>query len=175
MILGWTENTISKSGKRHYSIYYRIYFLKMPSILFIFCWNFFLFLICSIRCWQKLHALNKYGGAELETKRKWVINRYMKCVSFMILFVLMLSKKPMRCKSRSKFGHHGLYLLYDILHEVENNILSSYSRDISVEDSRLLSSYLPLLRDFIPSAAEEIEADMRSYMSAQGYASTLCS
>ncbi|KAJ0046375.1 hypothetical protein Pint_05119 [Pistacia integerrima] len=44
-------------------------------------------------------------------------------------------------------------------------ILSFYSRDTSLEDSRLLSSYLPMLREFIPGAAEEIEADVRSYMS----------
>ena len=40
-------------------------------------------------------------------------------------------------------------------------------RDICLEDQKLLSSYLPLLREFIPNAAEEIEADMLAY-SKQG-------
>ncbi|XP_062173081.1 RNA-directed DNA methylation 4 isoform X2 [Alnus glutinosa] len=39
--------------------------------------------------------------------------------------------------------------------------------DISLEDQRLLSSYLPLLREFIPSAASEIESDLHGSMSEQ--------
>ncbi|KAB2088953.1 hypothetical protein ES319_A03G033400v1 [Gossypium barbadense] len=42
----------------------------------------------------------------------------------------------------------------------------------SLEDRELLSSYLPLLREFIPAAAAEIEADVRAYMfekDADGY------
>lgn len=39
--------------------------------------------------------------------------------------------------------------------------------DISLEDQRLLSSYLPLLREFIPSAASEIESDLHASMSKQ--------
>ncbi|XP_044509932.1 RNA-directed DNA methylation 4 isoform X2 [Mangifera indica] len=65
---------------------------------------------------------------------------------------------------------HEMCQFYDIVRvdvEQKANEVQKQNRDISLEDSRLLSSYLPLLRDFIPSAAEEIEADMRSYMSAQ--------
>ncbi|KAL4651403.1 hypothetical protein ACB092_01G157100 [Castanea dentata] len=39
--------------------------------------------------------------------------------------------------------------------------------DISLEDHMLLSSYLPLLREMIPSAASEIESDLHASMSKQ--------
>ncbi len=42
---------------------------------------------------------------------------------------------------------------------------------MSLEDRRLLSSYLPLLQEFIPSAAEEIENDLQSYISETGNSS----
>ncbi|XP_057979467.1 RNA-directed DNA methylation 4 isoform X2 [Malania oleifera] len=38
---------------------------------------------------------------------------------------------------------------------------------LSLEDSMTLHSYLPLLREFLPDAAEEIESDIRGYMSSQ--------
>ncbi|GAB2230609.1 hypothetical protein Drorol1_Dr00014886 [Drosera rotundifolia] len=38
---------------------------------------------------------------------------------------------------------------------------------MSAEDQESLSAFLPLLREFIPAAAEDnIEADIRSYVSA---------
>ncbi|XVF05828.1 hypothetical protein REPUB_Repub05bG0206800 [Reevesia pubescens] len=36
--------------------------------------------------------------------------------------------------------------------------------EISLADQKLLSSYLPLLKELIPTAAAEIESDMRAYM-----------
>lgn len=39
---------------------------------------------------------------------------------------------------------------------------------MSLEDQMILSNYLPLIRDFIPSAAAEIESDIHAYMSKQG-------
>ncbi|KAK7858084.1 rna-directed dna methylation 4 [Quercus suber] len=39
--------------------------------------------------------------------------------------------------------------------------------DLSLEDHMLLSSYLPLLREMIPSAASEIESDLHASMSKQ--------
>lgn len=42
------------------------------------------------------------------------------------------------------------------------------NRDMSLEDQRLLSSYLPMLREFLPGAAAEIESDMCAYLSKQG-------
>lgn len=38
---------------------------------------------------------------------------------------------------------------------------------MSLEDQSMLSSYLPLLREFIPSAAEEIESDINANMMKQ--------
>lgn len=49
-------------------------------------------------------VLNKYGGAEGEKKRQGIKN-YMKCVVFMMLFVLMVRKDPGRSNSWSKFWH----------------------------------------------------------------------
>jgi len=37
----------------------------------------------------------------------------------------------------------------------------------------MLSSYLPLLREFIPSAAAEIESDLKVHKSEQGSASSI--
>lgn len=48
-----------------------------------------------------------------------------------------------------------------------NNVFDCY-REISVEDQEMLSKFLPLLRDYIPDAAEEIESDMSSHPSRQG-------
>jgi len=48
-----------------------------------------------------------------------------------------------------------MYLTYD------------YCRDVSLEDQRLLSSFLPLLREVIPNAAAEVEADISDH-SIQG-------
>ncbi|KAI4350642.1 hypothetical protein L6164_005078 [Bauhinia variegata] len=41
--------------------------------------------------------------------------------------------------------------------------------DISLEDQRLLSSYLPLLREFIPNAATEIECDFVAHSKKEDY------
>lgn len=68
----------------------------------------------------------------------------------------------------SKFFHLGINLfscVWTII--IGNNFSCDYCRDISLEDQRLLCSYLPLLREFIPNAAEEIESDMRAH-SKQG-------
>ncbi|GKV05681.1 hypothetical protein SLEP1_g17666 [Rubroshorea leprosula] len=40
-------------------------------------------------------------------------------------------------------------------------------QDMSLEDHRILTGYLPLLREFIPSAAEEIESDIQAHISSQ--------
>ncbi|OWM75135.1 hypothetical protein CDL15_Pgr017261 [Punica granatum] len=39
---------------------------------------------------------------------------------------------------------------------------------VSLEDQRMLSSYLPLLREFIPDAAVKIESDLHAHASRQG-------
>lgn len=111
-------------------------------------------------------ALNRYGGAEKATKRSCITKNYMKCVIFMMLFVLMLGKDPTRCKGRSKFCHHEIHLCYT--QKMWKGTIYFYNRDMSLEDQRLLSSYLPMLREFLPGAAAEIESDMHAYFYKQG-------
>ncbi|XVF46148.1 hypothetical protein PTKIN_Ptkin03bG0003500 [Pterospermum kingtungense] len=58
---------------------------------------------------------------------------------------------------------------YDVVRvdvEESSNVMQA-EKEISLEDQKLLSSYLPLLREFIPTAAAEIESDMRAYMSGK--------
>ncbi|XP_050937907.1 RNA-directed DNA methylation 4 isoform X1 [Cucumis melo] len=54
---------------------------------------------------------------------------------------------------------HDVYHIYDIIRLDTNEISSEAPKQeqISLEDQSMLSSYLPLLREFIPSAAAEIE------------------
>ncbi|KAK9291210.1 hypothetical protein L1049_009398 [Liquidambar formosana] len=64
--------------------------------------------------------------------------------------------------------------LYDVVRvdvEKTSNVVQE-SRDASLEEHMILRNYLPLLREFIPSAAEEIESDIHSYMSKQGVTAT---
>ncbi|KAJ8751286.1 hypothetical protein K2173_016467 [Erythroxylum novogranatense] len=58
---------------------------------------------------------------------------------------------------------------YDVVRvDVEEKLKEQHKHEaISLEDQRILCSYLPLLREFIPSAAEEIESDMHTYLSEQ--------
>ncbi|MED6118700.1 hypothetical protein PIB30_005172 [Stylosanthes scabra] len=59
---------------------------------------------------------------------------------------------------------------YDIVRvDSEENSKEVQQEEMSLEDQRLLSSYLPLLREFIPNAAEEIEADMVAQAKQEGY------
>lgn len=84
----------------------------------------------------------------------------------MMLFVLMQREDLMKGKSRSKFCHHEIYFLSYVFTTFK--WFSSYdgsSRDISSEDQSLLSSYLPLLREFLPSHAAEIESEIHAKMS----------
>lgn len=46
--------------------------------------------------------LNKFGEAEEVKKRQCMIKHWMRCVGFMMLFVLMLRKDPIR-RNRSKY------------------------------------------------------------------------
>ncbi|KAF8402535.1 hypothetical protein HHK36_010620 [Tetracentron sinense] len=67
---------------------------------------------------------------------------------------------------------HELCHLYDIVRvdvekEKYNEVEQEYT---SLEDNKTLCSFLPLMREFIPNAAAEIEADMRAYMSEQASA-----
>ncbi|KAM7258626.1 hypothetical protein ACFE04_014367 [Oxalis oulophora] len=63
---------------------------------------------------------------------------------------------------------HEKYQFYDVL-RIDNEERSSAMdmEEMSLEDKKLLSSYLPLLEEFIPMAAAELESDIRGYMAQQ--------
>ncbi|XP_022154907.1 RNA-directed DNA methylation 4 [Momordica charantia] len=64
---------------------------------------------------------------------------------------------------------HDMYHIYDIVRLDTNKISSEVPEQeyMSLEDQSMLSSYLPLLREFIPSAAAEIESDIHANMMKQ--------
>ncbi|TYI91011.1 hypothetical protein E1A91_D03G162100v1 [Gossypium mustelinum] len=78
-----------------------------------------------------------------------------------------------RSRRGKKEAVDEMYHFYDVLRvEVEEKSNSMQIEEESLEDRELLSSYLPLLREFIPAAAAEIESDIRAYMfekDADGY------
>ncbi|KAK7339585.1 hypothetical protein VNO77_20262 [Canavalia gladiata] len=54
---------------------------------------------------------------------------------------------------------------YDVVRvDNEEKNKAVQQEDMSSEDQRLLSSYLPLLREFIPNAAAEVEADLLAHL-----------
>ncbi|KAJ7959031.1 RNA-directed DNA methylation 4 [Quillaja saponaria] len=63
---------------------------------------------------------------------------------------------------------HEMYQFYDVVRVDDEGKSNEVQREeISLEDQRLLSSYLPLLREFIPNAAKEIESDIHDYIPKQ--------
>ncbi|KAL5721334.1 hypothetical protein ACHQM5_004992 [Ranunculus cassubicifolius] len=79
-------------------------------------------------------------------------------------------------KKETKGGDlHQVYNLYDVVRvdsEEKSSKKKENPRDTSMEDyfDSILRDYLPLLRECLPSAVEEIESDMLSYFSNQGSA-----
>ncbi|KAJ0979259.1 hypothetical protein J5N97_014733 [Dioscorea zingiberensis] len=84
---------------------------------------------------QGVHVLHKYGRAEWMACR-WMIIPCKKFSIFMMLFCVDEQEKPGK------------------LSEPQN---------VSIKDNAILHSYLPLLREFLPTAAEEIESDVSSF------------
>ncbi|KAJ6297570.1 hypothetical protein OIU78_023183 [Salix suchowensis] len=65
---------------------------------------------------------------------------------------------------------HDMCSFYDVV-RVEESFNEVQELEVaSLEDQKILSSYLPLLREFLPSAAAELESDIHSYLSNQGSA-----
>ncbi|XP_038885561.1 RNA-directed DNA methylation 4 [Benincasa hispida] len=65
---------------------------------------------------------------------------------------------------------HDIYHIYDIVRLDANEIsieAPKQEEQMSLDDQSMLSSYLPLLREFIPSAAAEIESDIDANMMKQ--------
>lgn len=61
--------------------------------------------------------------------------------------------------------------LYDIVRvdgDDENALKKKELKHISPEDNAILSNYLPLLREYIPSAVEDIESEIKAYVSSEG-------
>ncbi|XP_065854446.1 RNA-directed DNA methylation 4 isoform X2 [Euphorbia lathyris] len=55
---------------------------------------------------------------------------------------------------------------YDVVRvDVEERSSVIQEKVISLEDQRMLSRYLPMLREFIPSAVDDIESDIHDYLS----------
>ncbi|PIA58069.1 hypothetical protein AQUCO_00500180v1 [Aquilegia coerulea] len=63
--------------------------------------------------------------------------------------------------------------LYDVVrvdNAEDNSNKKEEPKDISMEERTILCDYLPMLREFLPSVAEEIQSEMQSYASNQGSA-----
>ncbi|KAK8951319.1 hypothetical protein KSP39_PZI004324 [Platanthera zijinensis] len=61
--------------------------------------------------------------------------------------------------------------LYDVVRvdgEDEKPLKKKEVERISPEDNAILCNYLPLLREYIPSAVEEIESEIKAYVSSEG-------
>lgn len=66
-----------------------------------------------------------------------------------------------------------MYNFYEVVrvdNVEEKSIDTREQEDMSLEDHRYLTSFMPLLREFIPSAAKEIESDFQAHMSSQDHA-----
>ncbi|XP_061944740.1 RNA-directed DNA methylation 4 isoform X1 [Populus nigra] len=65
---------------------------------------------------------------------------------------------------------HDICSFYDVV-RVEESFNEVQELEVaSLEDQKILSSYLPLLREFLPSAVAEVESDIHAYLSNQGSA-----
>ncbi|KAG5603121.1 hypothetical protein H5410_034491 [Solanum commersonii] len=61
--------------------------------------------------------------------------------------------------------------LYDVIRvdtEEKSHEVQEECRTTELEDHKMMSQYLPLLREVMPSAAEEIESEIHNYVSKQG-------
>lgn len=73
-------------------------------------------------------------------------------------------------KTPDENGLRKICQFYDIVRvDSEEKTKEVQQEDISLEDQQLLSSYLPLLREVMPNAAAEIEADISSHPKQEDY------
>lgn len=78
-------------------------------------------------------------------------------------------------RERMKDDDDSLYeicRLYDVIQvdiQDNNSRKAQKQKHVPVEDNTILCNYLPLLREYIASAAEEIEAEMKSYAFGEEY------
>ncbi|GAV58649.1 hypothetical protein CFOL_v3_02182 [Cephalotus follicularis] len=83
-------------------------------------------------------------------------------------------KQIWRSRKESKDGTqdkelHELCHFYEVVRvDVEKRSSNvQMQEELSLEEQRILSRYMPLMREFMPSAAAEIESDIRDYISGQ--------
>ncbi|KAI9101592.1 hypothetical protein K1719_023836 [Acacia pycnantha] len=75
------------------------------------------------------------------------------------------NKESVHAKSLQEICH-----FYDVVRvDEEKNNKAQQQEHMSLEDQRLLCSYLPLLKEFIPDAAVEIESDMHAHREQDDY------
>ncbi|KAL6967785.1 hypothetical protein U1Q18_033595 [Sarracenia purpurea var. burkii] len=78
------------------------------------------------------------------------------------------SRKGKKEEAMCDHALHEMCRVYDVVRvDVEETKEVHEQEDSDLEDHRIMASYLPLLREFIPSAAVEIESDIHDYMSKQ--------
>nr|GMD64322.1 RNA-directed DNA methylation 4 isoform X2 [Ipomoea batatas] len=66
---------------------------------------------------------------------------------------------------------HEVCRLYDVVRvDTEEKSHDVQEEDPELEDHKMMSQYLPFLREVMPSAAEEIESDIHDYIFKQGSA-----
>ncbi|XP_028785829.1 RNA-directed DNA methylation 4 [Neltuma alba] len=74
------------------------------------------------------------------------------------------NKESVHAKALQEICH-----FYDVVRVDEEKNNKAQQEHVPVEDQRLLRSYLPLLREFIPNAAAEIESDMLAHYEQDYY------
>ncbi|KAL2899355.1 RNA-directed DNA methylation 4 [Bienertia sinuspersici] len=85
----------------------------------------------------------------------------------------LLSKAKQEQETRDKEASHDEALdevcrVYDVLRvDEETSSMVKRQEEISVEDKVMLGKFLPLLREFVPGAAEDIESDICSHATRQ--------
>ncbi|RZC76338.1 hypothetical protein C5167_002799 [Papaver somniferum] len=66
---------------------------------------------------------------------------------------------------------HELCHIYDVVRvdvEEETPKKEEQPEDSSLEDNKILCNFLPLMREFLPDVAAEIQSDMQSYINSEG-------
>ncbi|XP_010256965.1 PREDICTED: RNA-directed DNA methylation 4 isoform X2 [Nelumbo nucifera] len=76
-------------------------------------------------------------------------------------------KDTMPDDSLNEICHLYDVVCVDVEEEISSEVEEQKCSETSLEDNAILLNYLPLLREFVPSAAAEIESDISAYKSEQ--------
>lgn len=130
----------------------------------------FLCKFCSLilyRTLEEMLALHKFGGVGKETGMK-LMNHYEKYAIFMMLSKQILMKRSIPQNQGKVFlvrfiSSSKIEMLYCFM------VLTIFLfRITSFEEGAILCNFLPLIREHLPSAAEEIESDIISLAQSEG-------